>query len=526
MLRKRMCVLMVAVLLITTLSPMLVSADVGDTVWQEGEPNDLPEIANLIYGDETYVGTVNGDDLDLFVFTLPYTATVSMICTSGSATIAMGIFDNNMDVVCAYTSDYDEGLYHNFIYHILPAGVYYIALMNTDASAISEYLLYLRYTSDSSTPTTPTTSATQPTTPTTKPTYTPSIHKHSFVSTAVAPTCMSYGYTLHSCSTCDYSYKDNYGDKKGAHVFTDGGDVCHVCGVARADAPIVIAYNYSMVALQNVAGYEYSMNGVSFQKSPLFTNLSPSTAYYFCQRVAAKDGLPAGEISPAVKVITDPQPTTPNTTTTKTRTTVTTTATADSITTTTTTATTTTTTTATANTPDIVRLTHDKTGVQLRATSDVLDGGCELFVYTPSQSENEIRLHIIVTKDGVGVQPNGNVFVYMPIPDGMSGERFEVTLTKADGSTTIIDSTCQSGQLFFNIDAFGVLTISAAHDGTGDIDGNGMLSIMDAVQLYYHVNGKITLSDTENADITRDGKINIADAVALYYHVNGKIDTL
>ncbi len=59
----------------------------------------------------------------------------------------------------------------------------------------------------------------------------------------------------------------------------------------------------------------------------------------------------------------------------------------------------------------------------------------------------------------------------------------------------------------------------------GDVTRDGKVNINDAVQLYYHVNGKVTLDSVSLlfADVTKpDGTINIADAVMLYFTVNGK----
>ncbi len=50
---------------------------------------------------------------------------------------------------------------------------------------------------------------------------------HSYTETVVDPTCITEGYTLHTCSACGYSYRDNEVPKLG-HNFVDG--VCTVCG--------------------------------------------------------------------------------------------------------------------------------------------------------------------------------------------------------------------------------------------------------------------------------------------------------
>ena len=50
---------------------------------------------------------------------------------------------------------------------------------------------------------------------------------HSYTETVVNPTCITGGYTLHECSICGDSYRDNELPKLG-HNFVDG--VCSVCG--------------------------------------------------------------------------------------------------------------------------------------------------------------------------------------------------------------------------------------------------------------------------------------------------------
>ncbi len=50
---------------------------------------------------------------------------------------------------------------------------------------------------------------------------------HSYTETVVNPTCITGGYTLHECSLCGDSYRDNELPKLG-HNFVDG--VCSVCG--------------------------------------------------------------------------------------------------------------------------------------------------------------------------------------------------------------------------------------------------------------------------------------------------------
>lgn len=43
----------------------------------------------------------------------------------------------------------------------------------------------------------------------------PQVHTHSYTSVVVKPTCTEKGYTEYTCSSCHYSYKDNYVDAAG-----------------------------------------------------------------------------------------------------------------------------------------------------------------------------------------------------------------------------------------------------------------------------------------------------------------------
>lgn len=60
----------------------------------------------------------------------------------------------------------------------------------------------------------------------------PATGKHDMEMTVYPPTCGEYGYTLHSCKNCDYSYKDNYVKATGNHEFVDG--FCKNCGKINA----------------------------------------------------------------------------------------------------------------------------------------------------------------------------------------------------------------------------------------------------------------------------------------------------
>jgi hypothetical protein len=56
--------------------------------------------------------------------------------------------------------------------------------------------------------------------------------------------------------------------------------------VLPPEAPALDSKTWQSVTLKAVAGYEYSIDGKTWQKSPIFEGLSPATEYTFYQRVA------------------------------------------------------------------------------------------------------------------------------------------------------------------------------------------------------------------------------------------------
>lgn len=70
------------------------------------------------------------------------------------------------------------------------------------------------------------------------------------------------------------------------------------------EAPTVQALTDTTVTLILVDGMEYSMDGTTWFKSPLFSSLSPNTVYFFYCRVAATATNSVSEASPALSVTT------------------------------------------------------------------------------------------------------------------------------------------------------------------------------------------------------------------------------
>lgn len=75
---------------------------------------------------------------------------------------------------------------------------------------------------------------------------------------------------------------------------------------AAPSAPVVESKTSDTVTLKKTAGYEYRMDSGAWQKSPVFTGLSPNSTHRFYQRVAETDTTYASESSTALTVQLDP----------------------------------------------------------------------------------------------------------------------------------------------------------------------------------------------------------------------------
>ena len=75
-------------------------------------------------------------------------------------------------------------------------------------------------------------------------------------------------------------------------------------GQSKVDKPILILNTATDVVLKEIEGYEYSLDGITWQSSNVFTNLQPNKEYTFCQRIAETATTYASEKSDFIKVTT------------------------------------------------------------------------------------------------------------------------------------------------------------------------------------------------------------------------------
>ncbi len=88
------------------------------------------------------------------------------------------------------------------------------------------------------------------------------------------------------------------------HNYTlNNNHTCDICKYSKApEKPIVESKTNSSVTLVKLEGFEYSKDGITWQNSNIFANLSPDTTYTFYQRVKASSIALVSEISESVSV--------------------------------------------------------------------------------------------------------------------------------------------------------------------------------------------------------------------------------
>ena len=106
------------------------------------------------------------------------------------------------------------------------------------------------------------------------------------------------GWATSPDGTIEYYPGDTYLENEDLQLYAVWSDPI-------PSAPTVSSYTDTKVILRPLAGGEYSLDGITWQSSNVFENLSPSTEYTFYQRYAKSDTHEASVASRGTSVTTD-----------------------------------------------------------------------------------------------------------------------------------------------------------------------------------------------------------------------------
>ena len=107
--------------------------------------------------------------------------------------------------------------------------------------------------------------------------------------------CSSTSISTKTCTWCN---------GKGSSSGSESCTYCNHTGHHGGDAPTISSVEARKIILKTVAGFEYSLDKSTWQSSPVFDNLKPSTNYTFYQRRATSGNVPFGETSKPLSVTT------------------------------------------------------------------------------------------------------------------------------------------------------------------------------------------------------------------------------
>ena len=181
----------------------IATMDVGDDEYDELEPNDDPDNANLLANGYTVYGSLSATDLlDVYEITLTCDTTVVLVSLADKESLLCLLLDEQGNVLGgSETVETVEGYFIEGLGGSLPAGTYYFVILDENEGPV-EYMFYYEE------------------------------HIHAFQPEITEPTCTQMGYTTYTCE-CGQSYIDDYVDAVGHSYADDSDTTCDRCGAVR-----------------------------------------------------------------------------------------------------------------------------------------------------------------------------------------------------------------------------------------------------------------------------------------------------
>ncbi|MBR3919826.1 MAG: leucine-rich repeat protein, partial [Clostridia bacterium] len=136
-------------------------------------------------------------------------------------------------------------------------------------------------------------------------------------------------------------------------------------------------------------------------------------------------------------------------------------------------------------------------------------------------SQNYVVRDVYLEKDGQITQPGQTVQVSIPIPESFNPKKCSIYWIKDDGTIEYIPATLVGENLVFCTNHFSYYAIVEEKFEPGDVNGDQLINIKDAVLLAQYLAGwEVEVVDFA-ADCKDDGEISIKDAVLLAQHLAG-----
>lgn len=179
-------------------------------------------------------------------------------------------------------------------------------------------------------------------------------------------------------------------------------------------------------------------------------------------------------------------------------------------------------------------LTYDPTVLELQEVSDDPDNPYfndintaiidESFMWAVRAPEAGRFNAVFATSSKIGNAAGGVIFTltFQLLKEGTG----EITLTVPELRTNRTGGDDTDAALTVENGAVEVTPFDPTPAVKGDVNGDGVVTLPDAVRLFYAVNNmlQLTAKQTANADVTDDGDVDLTDAARVFYYVSGLTD--
>ena len=145
--------------------------------------------------------------------------------------------------------------------------------------------------------------------------------------------------------------------------------------------------------------------------------------------------------------------------------------------------------------------------------------------------ENNFKLYnIYMAENGSVEQPDSTVTVSIPLPEGYDSTRCSIYRVGENNNMINMNAYYENGYMIFTTDHFSLYAVVDENMQllTGDVNGDGVISIADATTLQKYLANIVDFNDEQlaTADTNGDGSVSIADATQIQRYLAQLIPSL